>query len=98
MSIVTIYELAGSFAENKDVARDIRLQKIIPILNKGKEIIIDFEGVDSATQSFVHALISDLFRLYGNDILDRIQFKSCNETVRGIISIVVGYMQESESR
>ena len=98
MSIVTIYELAGSFAENKDVARDIRLQKIIPILNKGKEIIIDFEGVDSATQSFVHALISDLFRLYGNDILDRIQFKSCNETVRGIISIVVGYMQESEAR
>ncbi len=93
---ITIYNLAGSFAENKDVARNIRIQKIVPTLEKNETIILDFENVESATQSFIHALISDLFRIYGRDILDRIRFKSCNETVQGIISIVAGYMQESE--
>ena len=91
-----MFELAGSFAENKDVARNIRLQKIVPALEKQQSIILDFTGVESATQSFVHALISDLFRIYGDDILDHIQFKSCSETLKGIVSIVTNYMQERE--
>jgi len=44
----------------------------------------------------MHALISDLFRHYGNDVLDRVTFKSCSETVKKIITIVADYMQESE--
>ena len=96
MNTINIFRRAGSFAENKDVARDIRLQKIIPILEKQQNIILDFMGVESATQSFVHTLISDLFRLYGDDVLGRIQFKSCNKTVQSIISIVTSYMQERD--
>ena len=85
----------GSFAENKDIARSIRLEKIIPALEKGKEVILDFENIDSATQSFVHALISDVIRKFGNEALDKISFKSCNETIKKIINIVINYMQES---
>ena len=94
MKTVAIFDRAGAFAENKDVARDIRLKEIIPALNKKEEITLDFDRVDAATQSFVHALISGLFRKHGNEVLDRIAFKSCNETVRKIITIVVDYMQE----
>ncbi len=93
---IRIAENSGSFAENKDVARTLRLEKIIPTLENGEDVILDFEGVESATQSFVHALVSDLFRRYGNDILERIKFKSCSGTVQGIIAIVVDYMQESQ--
>jgi hypothetical protein len=96
MKHIHLFPLVGEFAENKDIARDIRLQQIIPALEQKETIIIDFEQVDGATQSFVHALISDLFRIYGSDILDVVQFKSCNETVKGIISIVVDYMQEAQ--
>ncbi len=92
---VKLYRMVGSFAENKDLARDIRIKKLIPALNKGEKIILDFSKVDSATQSFVHALISDLIRNYGGEVIDRISFKNCNETVRKIINIVVDYMQES---
>jgi hypothetical protein len=94
MKRIEILEWAGSFAENKDIARDIRLQHIIPTLEKGDEVIINFEGVDSATQSFIHALISDPIRKYGIEVLDSIVFKSCNKTVQEIITIVVEYMQE----
>lgn len=94
---IKLFQIVGSFAENKDLARDIRIKKIIPSLDEKEPVILDFEGVNSATQSFTHALISDLFRKYGSDVLDVISFKNCNETVQKIISIVVEYMQQSES-
>ena len=93
---VKLFESVGSFAENKDLARDIRLKKLIPALEKGEEIVLDFKKIDSVTQSFIHALISDLMRKHGSIVLDKISFKNCNETVRKIINIVVDYMQESE--
>ncbi len=96
MTHIRLFKQVGSFAENKDVAREIRLKKIIPALEKGDDIILDFENVNSATQSFVHALISDLIRNYGSKVLDRISFKSCGEVVQKIIGIVIDYMQESE--
>ncbi|MFA5854725.1 MAG: STAS-like domain-containing protein [Candidatus Gracilibacteria bacterium] len=92
---IKLFKLTGPFAENKDIARDIRLKKLIPALKKQENIILDFEKVEGATQSFIHALISDLFRKYGNTVLESIQFKSCNKTVQGIITIVTDYMQES---
>ncbi len=92
---VKLFKQVGAFAENKDIARDIRLKKLIPALKKGQNIVLDFENIDGATQSFIHALISDLIRKYGNDVLDEIQFKSCNDVVKAIITIVTDYMQES---
>ena len=91
---IKLFKQVGPFAENKDVARDIRIKKLIPALEGGKKVVLDFENIEGVTQSFIHALISDLMRKYGNEVLDEIQFKSCNETVKSIISIVVNYMQE----
>jgi hypothetical protein len=92
---ILLFERVGSFAENKDVARDIRLTRIIPALQQQQGVSLDFEHVDGATQSFIHALISDLFRKYGDEVLDRIRFKSCNGNIQKIIMIVIDYMQES---
>lgn len=96
MKSIKLLELVGEFAENKDVARDIRIQQIIPTLAGHEEVTLDFAGIHSATQSFVHALISDLIRKYGVEVLDQISFRSCNETIKKIINIVINYMQESE--
>jgi hypothetical protein len=93
---IKLFKFVGGFAENKDTARNLRVEKIVPALNKNKEVIIDFGGVESTTQSFIHALISDLIRSFGNDVLDSIAFKNCNETVQKVISIVVEYMQQSD--
>lgn len=92
---IKLKPIVGNFAENKDLARDLRIKKIIPALDKKQEISLDFAGIESATQSFIHALISDLIRNYGAEVLDRIYFKNCSETIRKIINIVVDYMQES---
>ena len=93
---ISIFERVGATAVNKDIAKSIRLSEIIPRLDEGEKVILDFAGVDSANQSFIHALISDLIRNYGSGVLDKISFKNCNKTVQKIINIVVDYMQASE--
>jgi len=93
---IRIKLFAGEFAENKDQARAIRIEQIVPALKRNEEITISFEGVTAATQSFIHALISDLIRQNGIEALNLIAFKDCNETVKKIIEIVVEYMQEGE--
>lgn len=94
MTSIKIYEKAGAFAENKDIARDLRVQEIMPALEKKEEVVLDFDRVDAVTQSFIHALISEALRKHGNGALDHLTFKSCNDTAKKIISIVVDYMQE----
>lgn len=96
MKKIELLPLVGSFAENKDTARDIRLNQILPALEKNQEVVLDFKGVEAATQSFIHALISGLIRKYGTEVLDKISFKNCNEIVKKIITIVADYMQETE--
>ena len=95
MKNIVLFDKAGAFAENKDIARDIRVKEIIPALNSGEDVVLDFEKVEAATQSFVHALISDVIRKFGSAALDRMSFRSCTPTVKKIIGIVTDYMQES---
>jgi hypothetical protein len=91
---IQIFQHTDDFAENKDVARQLRLEQIEPNLRKGTEVIIDFKNVTSATQSFVHALVSQTLRDFGVDILDVLKFKNCNDKVQTIIEIVVEYVQD----
>ncbi len=93
---IKIKDAAGTFAENKDTARNLRVDILMPALEQKKPVVLDFKGVKGATQSFVHALISEAFRKYGEETLDLMQFKDCNETVKQIITIVTEYMQEAE--
>lgn len=92
---IDIITRTGPFAENKDIARDIRLNLIGPALEQGGEVVLNFEGVSGATQSFIHALMSELIRKYGDDIFDQLLFKNCSPVVQEVVQMVAEYMQES---
>lgn len=93
MKTLDLYPIVGVFGENKDKARDFRINQIVPILESGEDLILDFNGIESITQSFGHALLSELIRNYGIDVLDRITFAHCSKAVSTIIETVVDYMQ-----
>jgi hypothetical protein len=95
MKTVSVSTEVGDFAEDKDAAAKIRKAVIKPALEAGESITLDFSGVGLATQSFVHALISDPLRSHGESVLSRIEFKGCNKAVKGIIQTVVQYSLES---
>jgi STAS-like domain of unknown function (DUF4325) len=94
VTTISIFDEAGGFAENKDVARRIRESLIRPEITKGIEVTLDFDQVELATQSFVHALISDLIRTPSLDALEKLVFTNCDDDVRTIIDIVVDYSQD----
>lgn len=95
MKEIKIFDKTGEFAQNKDIAKDLRLNEILPIVKEKEEIILNFENVNLSTQSFIHALISDIIRNEGIDVLDLITFKNCNDTIKTLINMVVEYMQDN---
>jgi hypothetical protein len=93
MSKVEIAEEAGTFAENKDVAREIREKILRPALQSEEEVEVSFAGVTATTQSFVHALVSQLIRDSEGSALDYLKFTGCNSRVKSIIAVVSEYSQ-----
>ena len=93
--IIEIKKLVGEFAENKDIAKEIRVNQIMPTLADGKIVVLDFSGVSGATQSFIHALISEPIRRFRDMALEKIEYKNCSGIVKEVIKTVSEYMQES---
>ena len=81
----------GKFAEDKDEARKIRVNQILPSLENKEKIVIDFEDVEFSTQSFIHALIGEPLKQYGENVLDSIEFKNCSTQLQNLIELVVNY-------
>ena len=94
MTSIKVLGAAGDFAENKDIARSFRITHLMPALERGEAVEIDFAGVSLSTQSFVHALVSDAMRKFGPDVLDRITFRGCNAAIQTLVSTVSEYMQD----
>jgi hypothetical protein len=95
MTTIDVHAVAGDFAEDKDVAKRLRIEQITPGLARGDEVRISFEGVSLATQSFLHALISEAIRKSNGEALDHLIFTGANKSIQNLISIVVEYSQEA---
>jgi hypothetical protein len=94
---IEMFTIFGDFGEDKDAAASLRETLIKPSIANGEGVILDFDGVTLVTQSFIHALISDVLRVNGEEALDWLEFVNCAEVVKGIISTVVQYSLDSMS-
>lgn len=95
MTRIRLHVLVRDFAEDKDIAGQLRNDRILPALAAGEVVEIDFAGITLATQSFMHALIAEALRRHGEACLDRLVFKNCSPLVRGIVETVVQYVLET---
>jgi hypothetical protein len=89
--IVKIVPGPGGFAEDKDEARRIRKEEILPSLEQNRTLVLDFSDVNYATQSYIHALIGEAFQRYGERLLGHVEFKNCSASLRSVIELVVDY-------
>lgn len=94
---IRLFDIVGDFGEDKDTAAKLREQEIKTHIVKGERVFLDFEGVTLVTQSFIHALISDVLRNSGENALELIEFEKCVPVVKGIISTVVQYSLDTMS-
>ena len=91
MTRIKIVPRTAGFAEDKDDARAIRLKKILPALDEGHKIILDFKNVQYATQSYVHALVGEAIKKHGEPVLESISFMNCSPQLKSVIELVVDY-------
>ncbi|MFL6304954.1 MAG: STAS-like domain-containing protein [Candidatus Sulfotelmatobacter sp.] len=81
----------NGFAEDKDSAKELRKDIIMPSLLSNKTVILNFSGVTSSTQSFVHALIAEPLQKMGEHVLSRLEFRCCAPQVKNLVELVVDY-------
>lgn len=81
--------------ENKDIAKELRTNEIMPALSNGKTVELDFHGVSGTTQSFIHALLSEPIRQFRDAALDNLEYSHCSGAVQEVVKTVYDYLQES---
>ncbi len=74
-------------------ARELR-EELETMLSHADEIVLDFSGMISATQSFIDELIGVLILNHGSAIVDRLVFKGCSADIKEIIGFVVSTRSE----
>lgn len=79
----------GDFNEDVERAAKIRNETIVPSINAGDMLVLDFGGARFATQSFVHALLYEAFQTQGS--LSRLSFLNCTEPTEEAIRAVAAY-------
>jgi hypothetical protein len=91
MTRIVLRAGADRFAEDKEEARAIRLRRILPALDRGEALALDFRNISYATQSYIHALIGEALHKHRDAALDRLEFRNCTPAVRSVIELVVDY-------
>lgn len=79
------------FIDDKDEAKRIRLDVLLPTLEKSEGVVIDFKNVKTSTQSFVHALLGEVLIKYKEPALQRLEFRNCSPQLKTLVEIVVDY-------
>jgi hypothetical protein len=83
--------VVGGFAEDKNEAKKIRTETILPATRENCGVVLDFSEVKYSTQSFVHALIGEVLKRRGEAVLERLEFRSCSPQVKSLVQLVVDY-------
>src|SRR4030067_1165982 len=65
-------------------ARELR-EEVEQLLARADEVVLDFTGMKSATQSFIDELVGVLVLRHGPDIVQRLGFKGCTEKTQEIL-------------
>ncbi len=77
------------FDENTKEAHRIRDAEIRPRIERGENVILDFEGVRVPTTGFIHALLDEVMKIPGS--LVRLSFRGCASPTRELLKVVAAY-------
>lgn len=80
--IVRLRELGvGEFAEDKALAREICQEEILPKLQAGKRVTVDFRGIEAMGQGFFYQLVALAAEQYGEVAYREIVFRNVKREI-----------------
>lgn len=86
--VVSMFNYFGRFAESKDEAIRYRDRYLLPAVEAGKTIKLDFTGLDGITHSFATALLATAVARLGLEAYRRIKPLNAVPAVREILDFV----------
>jgi hypothetical protein len=97
-TIIRVAPDASTLAQNKLRAEEIRTTEILPALRRGEVVSLDFAGVSLTTQSYMHALLAEVFRELGLEhSMGRVFLVAASHQVKQVARIVAGYVLDELS-
>lgn len=85
---LSVYNYFGVYAEDKDAAIKQRNKRILPAIEEGKTIRLDFGKVQSAPHSFLSALLATPIKNLGLNAYKRIKILNANSEIRETIDFI----------
>lgn len=82
---VAIEPDTATIALDRNRAHQCAHERLQPLLAAGRNAILDFSGVKTASQAFCWALLSETFAEHGPPLIDRIRFIACSPQVQPLI-------------
>lgn len=95
-----IYDEFGPFCADGGRAVSFFKSSLVPLLESGQEVVVNFSGVRNLNSSFSNALLSSMILKYGPSVCNRVRFSNVRKNVQILIetSISLGkslYEQEA---
>jgi hypothetical protein len=79
----------GTILADGSKALAYRHRQIDPYLELCEKVVLDFSGVRSANSSFMNALISGLLEQHGEQVLEKLVFKSCKPAIAVLVEAAI---------
>jgi len=86
---LSVYNYFGRFADDKKEAISYRDKYLLPAVDEGKSLVIDFNDVQTSTHSFLNALLASPIRRMGLKAYKRIRIINAPNDIRETIDYVL---------
>lgn len=86
---LNVYNYFGKNADDKQAAISYRNRHLLPAIDEGKVLILDFDGVETSTHSFLNALLASPVRRLGMSAYKRIKISRAKTDIRETIDYVM---------
>jgi hypothetical protein len=84
-----VYNFFGKHAEDKQAAINYRNRHLLPAVDSGQVVVVDFENVETSTHSFLNALLASPIRRMGMAAYKRIKVTRAIPDIRETIDYVL---------
>ena len=72
-------------------------EEIKPLLDKNEKVILDFQGIELATQSFLDEIFGIFVRAFGTDyIRGKLLIENVSPTIKKTINLVIAYSKKRQ--
>lgn len=89
--IVILGSGIDGFNDDKEQAKVVRTEILMPTLEQNRSVVIDFKKVKTSTQSFMHALLGEVLVRFRESALAKLEFRNCSRQVKTLVEVVVDY-------